>query len=111
MNLSLGVRVIHLLILCTLFSICFVVTPTFIFSQLEPSWDVLDAFYYVFISLTTIGLGDYIPGDGNQQQVPELLDLYKASVAGDIQFQKMNVIPLLNKPYIGGVTLREQKLT
>jgi len=77
----LGVRVIHLLILCTLFSICFVVTPTFIFSQLEPSWDVLDAFYYVFISLTTIGLGDYIPGDGNQQQVPELLDLYKASVA------------------------------
>ena len=102
---------IHLLILCTLFSICFVVTPTFIFSQLEPSWDVLDAFYYVFISLTTIGLGDYIPGDGNQQQVPELLDLYKASVAGDIQFQKMNVIPLLNKPYIGGVTLREQKLS
>ena len=79
----LGVRVIHLLILCTHFALFFVLTPTFIFSQLEPSWNLLDAFYYVFISLTTIGLGDYIPGDGNQHQYPELQDLYKASVAGD----------------------------
>jgi len=77
----LGVRVIHLLILCTLFAILFVMTPTIIFTQLEPTWDTLQAFYYIFISLTTIGLGDYIPGDGNQNIVPELQDLYKASVA------------------------------
>ena len=84
----LSVRVIHLLILCTLFGTCFVLVPTLAFSQIEPSWDVLDGFYYVFISLTTIGLGDYIPGDGNDQTYK---DLYKGSVASKF-FSKSNFI-------------------
>ena len=74
-----GVRVIHLLILSTLFVTLFFVIPTLIFCQIEYSWDILDAFYFVFISLTTIGLGDYIPGDQENQVLP---DVYKASVAG-----------------------------
>lgn len=74
-----GVRVIHLLILSTLFVTLFFVIPTLIFCQIEYSWDILDAFYFVFISLTTIGLGDYIPGDQEDQVLP---DIYKASVAG-----------------------------
>ena len=81
-----GVRVIHLLILSTLFVLLFFVIPTLIFCQIEQSWDLLDAFYFVFISLTTIGLGDYIPGDQENQILP---DIYKASVAGKVAFKNV----------------------
>ncbi len=75
----LGVRLVHLTMLCCIFGSCFVIIPTVAFACLEPSWAFLDAFYFVCISLTTIGLGDYIPGDEEGQQFKEL---YKASVAG-----------------------------
>ena len=81
----LGVRLIHLSILAFCFGLLFVVVPTFIFTTVEPSWEWLDGIYFVFISLTTIGLGDYIPGDSDGQQ---LRDLYKSSVAGKVKLKK-----------------------
>lgn len=58
-----NIRIIHLAIVVTIVIILFFAIPTAIFNYMEDSWNGIDAFYYSFISLTTIGLGDYIPGD------------------------------------------------
>ncbi|KAF5301587.1 hypothetical protein FQR65_LT08892 [Abscondita terminalis] len=73
-----NIRIFHLLIMVALLLIFFMLIPAAIFAACEPDWDYLDSFYYCFISLTTIGLGDYIPGDSiNQPHRP----LYKIATA------------------------------
>ncbi|XP_034253119.1 potassium channel subfamily K member 6-like isoform X1 [Thrips palmi] len=57
------IRLLHLAIIVSLLVSLFLLIPAAVYASLEPEWDYMDALYYCFISLTTIGLGDYIPGD------------------------------------------------
>lgn len=43
----------------------FLVLPASLFARLE-SWSFGEAFYYSFITLSTVGFGDYIPGNNIQ---------------------------------------------
>lgn len=52
---------LHLLLLLLLLVLCFFVAPAALFSWLEGTWSFLDGVYFCFISLCTIGLGDYVP--------------------------------------------------
>jgi len=70
------IQVMHLCILITFVLVFFYFIPAAIYVAMEPNWNYLDAFYYCFISLTTVGLGDYIPGDSPDQT---LRPLYKVA--------------------------------
>jgi potassium channel subfamily K protein 4 len=49
---------LFLLIGCLLF----VLTPTFVFCYME-EWSQLEAIYFVIVTLTTVGFGDYVAGE------------------------------------------------
>jgi potassium channel subfamily K member 1 len=55
-------------ILCALLVlVVFFIIPAAFYSDIE-GWSYLNAFYYCFISLSTVGLGDYVPGDSDNQR-------------------------------------------
>ncbi|KAF5282977.1 hypothetical protein FQA39_LY04848 [Lamprigera yunnana] len=74
-----NIRIFHLLVIVAGLIVFFMLIPAAIFAACEPDWDYLDSFYYCFISLTTIGLGDYVPGDSIDQPNRSL---YKIATAG-----------------------------
>ncbi|XP_068010617.1 potassium channel subfamily K member 1 [Melanerpes formicivorus] len=66
------VAIIHAVVLGFITVSCFFLIPAAIFSVLEDNWNFLESFYFCFISLSTIGLGDYVPGEGYNQKFREL---------------------------------------
>ncbi|XP_068765707.1 potassium channel subfamily K member 6-like [Struthio camelus] len=68
----------HLALLLAAVLVLFLLLPAAAFCTLEGSWSYLDAVYFCFISLGTIGLGDYVPGEQPGQRLREL---YKVAVA------------------------------
>ncbi|XP_004715901.1 potassium channel subfamily K member 6 [Echinops telfairi] len=57
----------HLVALLVVVLVFFFLVPAAVFAYLEESWSFLDALYFCFISLSTIGLGDYVPGESPGQ--------------------------------------------
>ncbi|KAM9155897.1 potassium channel subfamily K member 1 [Pangshura tecta] len=66
------VAIIHAVILGFVTVSCFFFIPAAVFSVMEDDWNFLESFYFCFISLSTIGLGDYVPGEGYNQKFREL---------------------------------------
>lgn len=74
------VALIHATLLAVVAVSCFFLIPAAIFSVLEENWNFLESFYFCFISLSTIGLGDYVPGEAFNQKFREL---YKLGITGE----------------------------
>ncbi|XP_067839832.1 potassium channel subfamily K member 1-like [Heptranchias perlo] len=71
------VALIHAFILGLVIISAFFFIPAAIFSSLEEDWNFLESIYFCFISLSTIGLGDYVPGEIHHQRFREL---YKVGI-------------------------------
>ncbi|KAM4546171.1 potassium channel subfamily K member 4 [Fundulus diaphanus] len=57
------VRVISAVLSILLGCLLFVAVPTLVFQRVE-GWSLLESAYFVVITLTTVGFGDYVAGEG-----------------------------------------------
>ncbi|KAI8505640.1 PREDICTED: potassium channel subfamily K member 1-like isoform X1 [Branchiostoma belcheri] len=67
-------RIVHFAIVASVSCTTVIFLPALVFTLVEVDWSYFDALYYCIISLTTVGLGDYVPGENIMQKQR---DLYK----------------------------------
>lgn len=56
------VRILSAVLFLLFGCLLFVLTPTFVFCYVE-GWSKLEAIYFVVVTLTTVGFGDYVAGE------------------------------------------------
>lgn len=71
---------VHFLLLLLLVILGFFVAPAAVFSTVDASWSFLDGIYFCFMSLCTIGLGDFVPATQPRQKNRQL---YQIGVMGE----------------------------
>ncbi len=54
-------RVLKTLTILIVGCVCFILLPALLFSICE-KWSYSTSYYYVLVTLTTVGFGDYVPG-------------------------------------------------
>ncbi|XP_062324478.1 potassium channel subfamily K member 2-like isoform X2 [Osmerus eperlanus] len=72
------IRVISTVIFILFGCLLFVTLPAVIFKHIE-GWSTLESIYFVVITLTTIGFGDFVAGEKGGSEI-EYLDYYKPVV-------------------------------
>lgn len=71
---------IHAVSLGIILTLALLVIPSWIFVTMERDWNFLESFYFCFISLTTIGLGDYVPGSTHSKEDRPHPDIYRLGI-------------------------------
>ncbi|XP_047440309.1 potassium channel subfamily K member 4 [Mugil cephalus] len=61
------VRVISAVLSILIGCLIFLAVPTVVFQKVE-DWSFLESLYFVVITLTTVGFGDYVPGGGRDDR-------------------------------------------
>ena len=72
------IRAVNVSILILIIVTFIMLLPALFFAYIE-KWGYFEALYFCFITLTTIGLGDYTPGDGSEWLKSEFRSLYKVA--------------------------------
>ncbi|XP_075889621.1 potassium channel subfamily K member 1-like [Nelusetta ayraudi] len=70
----------HATCLAVLMAVVLLFIPAGIFTSLERDWDFLESLYFCFISLSTIGLGDYVPGETHSNDDITHPQLYRLAI-------------------------------
>lgn len=70
----------HATCLALLAFLVFLIIPSWIFVTVEKDWNFLESLYFCFISLTTIGLGDYVPGETHSKGAQSHPQLYRLAI-------------------------------